>query len=134
MNANDDDRRAIDAFFQARVGNWVHFTFGPEVAEDVRERAHRFLEEALELAQATGCTENEARMLVDYVFGRPVGNVGQEVGGVSITLTALCNATRINLAEAAEDELKRIWAKAPQIREKHLTKPVGTPLPGTTQG
>ena len=44
----------------------------------LRGAEHRFLEEALELVQACGATASEAHQLVDYVYGRPVGEPAQE--------------------------------------------------------
>lgn len=118
-----------DRPFQTRVGEWIQHTFGSEVAADKVERNHRFLEEALELAQACGCTRKEAGMLVDYVFGRPVGDARQEVGGTMNTLAALCNAHGIDLETEAEGELSRVWSKVDQIRAKWRSKPKFSPLP-----
>lgn len=67
--------------FQSRVQPWLMECFGPMIAGDREERNHRFLEEALELVQACGCTASEAHQLVDYVFGRPVGEPTQEAEG-----------------------------------------------------
>ncbi|MGT2505726.1 hypothetical protein [Cupriavidus basilensis] len=74
--------------FQQRVQPWMLECFGAEIAADARERNHRFIEEALELVQACGATASEAHQLVDYVYGRPVGDRHQEVGGVMVTLAA----------------------------------------------
>lgn len=115
--------------FQARVGDWIQHCFGPEIGADKVERNHRFIEEALELVQSGGCTASEAHQLVDYVFGRPIGEKGQEVGGVMNTLAAWCNAHGIALDEAAETELRRCWAKSDVIRAKQAAKPKHSPLP-----
>lgn len=45
------------------------------------------------------------------------------------TLAALCNAHEINLSNAAEAELARVWAKTEQIRAKQAAKPRYSPLP-----
>lgn len=119
--------------FQARVNDWLQVCFGPVVAADVEERNHRFLEESLELVQACGCTRSEALQLVDYVFNRPVGEKTQEVGGVIVTLAALCQAQRIELQDAGEVELQRIWTKVAQIRAKQAAKPKHSPLPEVDQ-
>ena len=103
--------------------------FGPTIAADRHERNHRFLEEALELVQACGATQDEARQLVDYVYGRPVGDRAQEVGGVMITLAALCLAQAIDMRAAGEIELARIWTMVEQIRAKQASKPKHSPLP-----
>ncbi len=118
--------------FQARVAAWMRACFDAAIAADPIERNHLFLEEALELVQARGCTASEAHQLVDYVFGRPVGDPFQEVGGVEVTLAALCSAAGIDKAAAAEAELARIWTKVDQIRAKQAAKPKHGPLPGPT--
>ncbi|MFE1574187.1 hypothetical protein ACFIQG_20610, partial [Comamonas odontotermitis] len=115
--------------FQQRVQPWLMECFGEMIAGDREERNHRFLEEALELVQATGCTQSEAHQLVNYVFGRPVGEPAQEVGGVMVTLAALCLANHLDMHQAGESELARIWTKVEAIRAKQAAKPKHSPLP-----
>lgn len=115
--------------FQNRVDPWLLACFGREIAYNRVERNHRFLEEALELVQSCGCTAGEAHQLVDYVFGRPEGEKVQEAGGVMITLAALCLAQGIDMDEAGEQELRRIWSKIDAIRAKQAAKPEHSPLP-----
>lgn len=117
------------ASFQARVQPWMMACFGPAISADRIERNHRYLEESLELVQATGCTAQEAHQLVDYVFGRPVGEPAQEVGGAMVTLAALCLANGLDMHDAAEVELARIWKMIETIRAKQATKPRHSPLP-----
>ena len=117
------------ASFQARVKPWMLECFGAEIAADQQERNHRFLEEALELVQACGATASEAHQLVDYVYGRPVGEKEQEAGGVMVTLAALCLAQGMDMHGAGETELARIWTKVEQIRAKQAAKPKHSPLP-----
>lgn len=116
--------------FQGRVKPWMLECFGEAISADRQERNHRFLEEALELVQATGCTATEAHQLVDYVYGRPVGDPTQEVGGVMVTLAALSLANGMDMHAAGETELARIWTKVEQIRAKQAAKPAMSPLPG----
>lgn len=115
--------------FQSRVAPWMQACFGPEISADRMERNHRLLEEALELVQANGCTRGEAHQLVDYVFGRPPGEVSQEVGGVMVTLAALCLASGEDMHVAGETELARVWTKIEKIRAKQAAKPKHSPLP-----
>lgn len=119
--------------FQQRVLPWLHACFGAAIASDKNERNHRFLEESLELVQACGCTHSEAHQLVDYVFGRPVGETQQEVGGVMVTLAALCLAKQVDMHACGETELARIWTKVEAIRAKQAAKPKHSPLPVAQQ-
>lgn len=119
--------------FQQRVQPWMMACFGAAISANVIERNHRFLEESLELVQSTGCTRSEAHQLVDYVYGRPAGETHQEVGGVMVTLAALCLAhPGLDMHEAGEVELARIWTKVEKIRAKQAAKPAHSPLPEST--
>lgn len=115
--------------FQLAVVQWLLECFGVEKSQDKTERFHRFLEEAIELAQACGCTEADAYLLVSYVFNRPKGEARQEVGGVMTTLAALCYANGFDMKQCGEDELKRVWMKIEEIRAKQASKPYNSPLP-----
>ncbi len=116
--------------FQAEVDRWMDACFGEAIKADSIERADRFIEEALELAQTvTGFGAERAHALVDYVFGRPVGVPKQEVGGVMVTLAALCNTAGIDIQDAAKTELARVWTKVEAIRAKQAAKPTGSALP-----
>lgn len=115
--------------FQARVQPWLMACFGEMIAGDREGRNHRFLEEALELVQSCGCTASEAHQLVDYVYGRQVGEPSQEVGGVMVTLAALCLANGLDMHADAENELARIWTKIEAISAKQAAKPKHSPLP-----
>lgn len=118
---------------QQRVAAWMQECFGPEITADKVERTDRFIEEALELAQATGWTADRGHALVDYVFGRPVGEIGQEVGGVMVTLAALCNVFDIDMNAEAKREVDRITQPeiVLKIRAKQAAKPTGSALPAS---
>lgn len=115
--------------FQIDVCEWMMECFGRTPVDNVEERCHRFLEEALELAQASGCTADHAHELVDYVYGRPVGVPRQEVGGTMLTLAGLCTAMGIDMDEASNAELSRVYTKLEEIRIKQANKPAFGPLP-----
>lgn len=120
--------------FQRNVDAWardaccdIHTT----QEEYTRERTHRFVEEALELAQSMGCSATEAQELLTYVFNRPVGEPGQEVGGTMTTLAALCASAGLDMAAEGSKELSRI--SHPDVKEKirlkRANKPKDSPLP-----
>ncbi|MDR5815843.1 hypothetical protein QCE62_19840 [Caballeronia sp. LZ033] len=115
--------------FQARVQPWLMECFGKKIAGDREERNHRFFEEAGELVQACGMSASEAHQLVEYVWNRQVGEKHQEVGGVMVTLAALCLANGLDMHAAGETELARIWTKVEAIRAKQAAKPKHSPLP-----
>ncbi len=116
--------------YQDRTAKWVETCFGPEDGMDVRERANRFMEEAIELFQAAGGTEDDVSQLAGHVFSKPVGDPDQETGGVLLTLSALSNAQKIDMLVAGENELDRVWTIFPRIRAKHANAIKGSPLPG----
>jgi hypothetical protein len=115
--------------YQDRVNEWLATCFPYSVRSDRQERTHRFLEEALELAQANGCSREEAQALIEYVYSRPAGQPELEVGGVMVTLASLCSATSIDMGEAGDRELQRNWQRIDTIRRKQASKPHGSPLP-----
>lgn len=110
-------------FFQLDVRKWVRECFGSKLSMDKRERALRFLEEAVELVQVGGLSRSEVEFVIDYVYGRPVGIIEQEVGGTMTTLAAFCNAYNLNLSDCANKELVRCRIKLEEIREKNKGKP-----------
>lgn len=115
--------------YQDSVKSWSITCFGKEIAADKTERNYRFLEEALELVQSLGCGKEAAHQLVEYVYGRPIGEPKQEVGGVMTTLATLCNANDINMADAGWAELDLVWKRIDKIRQKQKAKPKFGPLP-----
>jgi transcriptional regulator with XRE-family HTH domain/NTP pyrophosphatase (non-canonical NTP hydrolase) len=121
--------------YQSRVVKWIRECFPANVVSDTKERSFRFVEEALELVQANGATEREVLAMVNYVYSRQAGELRQEVGGVLVCLAALCHAAGIDMAQAGEDELFRVWSNIEKIRAKHASKPadVRSSLPGDAQ-
>ena len=124
----EDGRQPVRTFspeddkpsFQTRVGRWCRDLFGPDIANNIDVRNYRFIEEALELVQALGCSKEDALKLVDYVYSRPAGEPVQEVGGTMVTLAALCDAAQIDMMTAGEIEQTR--CETPEVRAKILRK------------
>lgn len=117
--------------FQSRIMPWLLECFGWDIAGDCQERGDRLLEEVLELLQSGGYDPARVSALRDYVWGRPVGEPSQEVGGVMVTLGAYCLAHGLDMHEAGETELARINRPeiVVKIRAKQAAKPTGSALP-----
>ena len=92
---------------------WGCRCFGADHMTNRPLRALRFAEEAIELAQACGVSEDKALEVVKIVYSRPRGLAHQEVGGSMVTLTVLCHALGIDLEDAFESEIRRCLAKDP---------------------
>ena len=109
--------------YQEQINNWMVKTFGEKVLMDKKERAHRFAEEAIELLQAVGYTPDELNHMIKYVYGRPKGKVGQEVGGTLHCLASLCTAYRVPMSAYAVKVLRYCEQNGDAIRQKHSQKP-----------
>jgi len=125
--ANAPERETMT--LQQRVSPWLLACFGAEISADRLERGDRLLEEVFELLQSGGYPQDRIQSLRDYVWSREVGDPAQEVGGVMITLAAYCLAHGLDMREAGETELARIWTKVDKIRAKQAAKPTGSALP-----
>lgn len=110
--------------FQTRINAWMLRCFGKAIRDDKVERNYRFFEEAGELVQALGMTEQEAIDMVRYTWSRPIGSAPQEVGGVMVTLASLCNVHEISIDKEMWREENRISQPAmiEKIRQKQATK------------
>lgn len=109
--------------FQDRVFDWARECFGEHDTADPQMRTYRFLEEAIELAQACGCTQESAARVLTYVYERPTGVVAQEVGGVMVSLAVLCRAFGMEMDRRGEAELTRVLGMVEHIRARHAAKP-----------
>lgn len=128
-------RLTVGQTFQAGVSEWMGQCFLPSLYSNMTERGDRLLEEVLELLQAHGYDQGRVATLVDYVFGRPIGEPAQEVGGVMVTLAGYCWVAGLDMHAAGDDELRRITQPEvmDKIRRKQEAKKTlhfDTPLPG----
>lgn len=110
--------------FQKRVMTWAISCFRRAKAYDITTRCDRFIEEALELVQSLGYDLRRVAALVVYVAARPVGETRQEIGGVMVTLGALGEAANIDINDAGEQELARVWTPTmfARIQQKQADK------------
>jgi NTP pyrophosphatase (non-canonical NTP hydrolase) len=115
---------------QCQVATWMRRCFGTDPSVDTGDRAARFMEEALELAQAAGLSRDDAIALIAYVYDRPRGRVAEEVGDVLMTLCALATARNVALSEEGRAALQRCWENTDRIRAKNAARDPQSPLPG----
>lgn len=110
--------------FQRTIVKWCVDMFGPKCARDPKERGLRLLEEAIEAAQAVNVSREDAHKLVDYVFGRPTGEISQEISGVLVTVLSLADAAGISAELSLVREIARIHEPSfrEKVRAKHNTK------------
>ena len=92
---------------QKDVLDWVRNTFGQKFLND-RERAFRFIEEALELVQSIGLSIADVAAIGNHVYDRPPGDYPDEMGGVMITLEALAEHLGVDLERQRCLEWERI--------------------------
>ncbi|MGX5776952.1 hypothetical protein [Methylorubrum zatmanii] len=117
--------------FQARADRWLEkVTEGDPT--DLPERRDRYSEESLELAQALGATREGMHQLVDYVFSRPVGEPGDEMGDTKLCLANLASWAKLNMDACGEAMLARRSKpeSVAKIRRKRSTRHGRGPLPG----
>jgi hypothetical protein len=120
-----------DELFQDRVAQ-AHVALFHDDPTSLAERRDRFAEEALEVAQATGMTEEDAHKLVSYTFSRPVGEPEKEIGAAALTLASLCVVGGWDMMKCAEADLAQLQTpeKIAKVRAKRATRHGRGPLPG----
>jgi NTP pyrophosphatase (non-canonical NTP hydrolase) len=96
---------------QAETHAWCVAAFGDHDARSIPQRGLRLVEEAIEVAQACGCDPALLHRLIDHVYAKPVGELGQELGGLGVTLLGLAGAAGISADEAERQEVARVRAK-----------------------
>ena len=101
---------------------WAVDTFG-EVANSPTERALRLIEEAAEVVQTVGLTKEEAIRVIERVYSRPAGELGNELGGLVMTAECLAEVMKHDLYLQADAEYLRITSIPKEVwRRKHAEK------------
>lgn len=103
---------------QVTIAGWCAAAFGEAHATNLPQRGIRLLEEAVEAYQAAGGEAEMAHRLIDFVFSRPVGKLGQELGGVGVCLLAMAHAANLSAEIEEVREVERVLA----IPLEHFTK------------
>jgi NTP pyrophosphatase (non-canonical NTP hydrolase) len=119
----DDVRRLTRDERQWRITTWARAAFGDDEATGLAQRGVRLLEEAIEAFQACGGDEEIAHKLVAFVFARPSGKVGQELGGVAVTVLALAAAAGLSADIEECREISRVLNKPlAEFTERNASK------------
>jgi NTP pyrophosphatase (non-canonical NTP hydrolase) len=106
---------------QEAVHEWYETLFRGTPEEHTKKTlAMRFLEEALELAQACDLEKEDVYRQLRYTFSRPKGTVEEEIAGVMMTLQHIGNMENIDIQDATLAELERI--STPEMRKKIYDK------------
>jgi hypothetical protein len=64
-----------------------------------------------------------AHRLVDFIFAKQSGEIHQEVGGVGLTLLALCESARLSAEDEEQRELARVLSKPTEhFRQRNQAK------------
>lgn len=121
-NNHDQMVSAIRRSRQALVVTFVEAAFG-KGAMASNERCARFIEEAIELAQAEGVPAELIHKTADIVYSRPVGQIERELGGISLCLLAYAQSRNLMLDEMEVAELERVYSKSiDHFKARHQEK------------
>ena len=102
------------------MANWSFIVFRERCAEITPKiRALRVLEEAIELAQSEGVTEDEVNIIRNQVFSKPPGVPYQELGGVLTTLAGYSHTSEYLLEEVFLSEFGRIMDPQIILKVRH---------------
>lgn len=112
---------------QREYHDWVMATWGPkfgiEAIGSMRERALRFVEEALEVGHAAGLAQEDVQLLMERrVYASPAGLLPQEIGQASNTLKCLAEVTGVNADYEAQKEFERVRSKSREHWEARHSK------------
>lgn len=94
----------------AAVLQWAVDSFG-SIALNRDERAARMAEEAIEVAQVEGVPLEVMQRITARVYSRPVGELGQEVGGLVLGLYALAANAGVDIDAEFKREFDRVLSK-----------------------
>lgn len=92
---------------QERILDWAIETFG-NVAADRHERAMRFVEEAIELAQSCGLSRETIAAITERAYSRRAGALDSELAQAGMTLEALAEQIGFDLSNLVGNEFNRV--------------------------
>jgi hypothetical protein len=103
--------------------------------EDRFERSDRFLEKVIELLFELNYSPARITAMINFVRNESEAldyedevEINRYIGGVMVTLSALCTSQGIDLSECSSNELARITKESSRKAKKKDTKPHGSEL------
>lgn len=90
-----------------RILAWAVEIFGP-VADNRHERAMRFIEEGIELAQSCGLSRETIAAITERAYSRRTGTLDRELAQAGMTLEALAANIGFDLSGLIDDEFNRV--------------------------
>lgn len=112
----------------ARITKWVRDRLGERLLRDKWERSMRVLEEAMEVGQACGISRFQVFGLMVRVYGRPVGDLKQELAGLNVCLRALAASQMVGVEEVTLEEVDRIEKMDPVLLVRKQNEKAGLGL------
>lgn len=109
---------------QEDVTLWGDQCFGNEINHNPQERILRLIEEAFEVAQVLKIPKGAIVAQLQHTYSRPVGEINDELAGVTICLYLLAEALGIDCDANFFFTLHKCWDRINEIREKQKTKPI----------
>lgn len=97
----------LRSYRQAEIMSWAEDMFGP-VVRDRKERARRFLEEALEVVHSAGLEIVDITAMTDRVFAEAPGPLPKEIGQAGMCLEALAETNGLEMNQQIDIELDRV--------------------------
>jgi len=107
---------------QAKAAAWNMETFGEEVFTSKEERALRILEEALELAQASGVPTHMVNRLVEHVYTKPAGGPVTEIADVFFCTLVAAASWGVDLGQLGYEANNKARLLRDTIRQKWKIK------------
>lgn len=94
------------------IWDWGVSCFGIDHMRNPKVRGLRFIEEAVEVAQALDIPRERMIDVINIVYSKPPGQMMEELGGALLTLSVLCRlVSNKDMDEILEIELRRCLAK-----------------------
>jgi hypothetical protein len=98
----------------ARIAtSWALRSFGESHVTNIPERSLRTVEEAIELCQALKVPKETVLACVENVYSKEPGDPVQELGGVLMTASIMCEVMGLEPDIVTEVELQRVLGKPP---------------------